>query len=100
MWSNDRNEVGAIHCSMNFLGLEILSRAGIDPRGPLARMAILSERTPVLSRLVEECGKDPRPFSLHELQAIEEFRNYRLLQYDLLAGEGYCLNAYPAADRA
>ena len=87
LWSNVVGERREIFCSMNYLSLEILREAGLEP-DPFQRfLSSVYARVPVLGRYARTSDGSVYA-SLEDLEATEDLlRDYRLIQYDLLFGQ-------------
>ena len=87
LWSNVGEERREIFCSMNYLTLEILREAGLEP-DPFQRfLGSVYARVPVLGPYAQTSDGSVYG-SLEEIEAHEDLlRDYRLIQYDLLFGQ-------------
>jgi hypothetical protein len=93
LWSNFSSAKEDFVCSANFVPVRLLQFLGLRPTGSLALSAEVYSRFPVLSNYVQTA--DGRVFAPQspDLPDRKLLDDYRMIQYDLLLGKQYALQA-------
>jgi hypothetical protein len=94
IWSNYGTKEADVSCSLNFLPTYLLSRIGIKPTGFLALNDSLRSHVNVLSTFVRTADGVRLPRGTVQPAYAGLVHDYQLLQYDLLFGEQFSLQAH------
>ena len=89
LWSNRPLRRQPFRWSANFVPVHLLAELGVPPDGLLALAAAAHSRFAVLSRYVETADGGQFLPNDPAIPHGDILRDYRLLQYDLLKGEGH-----------
>jgi hypothetical protein len=89
LWSNKGLKRPEFRWSTNFVPVRLLEEMGVPAEGLIAMTDAVHKKFPVLSRYVET--SDGRQFLQQDpnIPHPDMLRDYQMLQYDLLKGEGY-----------